>query len=137
MLASSADPFPLAQYVMLALIPLVAVFGAWLIKQLMAHARLLASITAEMAAHIKVDDAVHTDIRTIADQVDSIRLEQMRVATQLTTSTAALVEIGHAAQTAATAAATAIAIAAQATAKVVAQTAVDTAAVLAAPHGVA
>lgn len=119
-------------YVAIACIPILGGFTAWIVRQLMAHARLLAQVTTELNAHIEADNLMHTDFKAIGVQVDGIRLEQMRVATQLATTNTALLQIGNAATHAAEAAATAVALAAASAARVVQQTAADTATVLAA-----
>jgi len=130
------------QWALIAFIPLGATFGAWLVKQIInlgqanaRHAEVMTALTQRLEQHETVDVTAHAEIVVIGQQVDAVRLEQVRVATQLATTNASLLEIGHASVAAANAAAAAVALAAEAAAKVVAQTATDTATVLAAaPH---
>ena len=131
MLAAETSP---DQWALIAFIPLAAAFGAWLVKQIMEHARVMAKLSAELSAHTAADDTVHVVIEKMGSEVTDIRLEQTRVSTQLAASNIALSQIGLAATHAAEAAAAAVALAAASAAKVVQQTAADTAAVLAAPH---
>jgi hypothetical protein len=120
-----------SDWALLALIPIAATAIGWMLKQILAHANVMTKLSAELESHVEVDKVVHDSVNAMGGTVTDIRLEQVRVATQLASTSQQLITIATAARIAAEAAATAVTEAAAARALVVERTAQVAASVLA------